>query len=172
MDFALAANQQQVRDGFGYAKEYRVERYLHESLIAPHCADQPAADPELHRRESARPAEVVLKSGVRMYRVIASQRVGAKRRPMTGSTKQSRSNQQELDCFVASAPRNDELPDFTSPEGRGRIASTDAIRVRGYGRTRDRTPSPQPSPLGRGGAPRLLRGQRIAAGRIREVCPS
>jgi hypothetical protein len=54
MDFALTANQEQVRDavakicarfddaywlkkdkegGFGYAKEYHVERYLRESLI-------------------------------------------------------------------------------------------------------------------------------------------
>jgi hypothetical protein len=35
--------------------------------------------------------------------VIASQRVGAKRRPMTGSAKQSRmAAKQRLDCFVAS----------------------------------------------------------------------
>src|SRR4051794_12440172 len=40
--------------------------------------------------------------------VIASQRVGAKRRPMTGSAKQSRSHKESLDCFVASAPRNDD----------------------------------------------------------------
>jgi hypothetical protein len=33
--------------------------------------------------------------------VIASQRVGAKRRPMTGSAKQSRSHTEGLDCFVA-----------------------------------------------------------------------
>jgi hypothetical protein len=34
--------------------------------------------------------------------VIASQRVGAKRRPMTGSAKQSRMpDKEELDCFVA-----------------------------------------------------------------------
>jgi hypothetical protein len=41
--------------------------------------------------------------------VIASQRVGAARRPMTGSAKQSivRPNK-HLDCFVAYAPRNDE----------------------------------------------------------------
>jgi hypothetical protein len=39
--------------------------------------------------------------------VIASQRVGAKRRPMTGSAKQSGSREKGLDCFVASAPRND-----------------------------------------------------------------
>ena len=31
---------------------------------------------------------------------------------------------------------------FTSPEGRGRIASTDAIRVRAYGPTESRGPSP------------------------------
>jgi hypothetical protein len=40
------------------------------------------------------------------YIVIASQRVGAKRRPMTGSAKQS-SFLAVLDCFVARAPRND-----------------------------------------------------------------
>jgi len=34
--------------------------------------------------------------------VIASQRVGAKRRPMTGSAKQSRSRKERLDCFVPS----------------------------------------------------------------------
>jgi hypothetical protein len=34
--------------------------------------------------------------------VIASQRVGAKRRPMTGSAKQSRGRKERLDCFVAS----------------------------------------------------------------------
>jgi hypothetical protein len=40
--------------------------------------------------------------------VIASQRIGAKRRPMTGSAKQSILQQEErMDCFVASAPRND-----------------------------------------------------------------
>jgi len=33
--------------------------------------------------------------------VIASQRVGAKRRPMTGSAKQSRVASKTLDCFVA-----------------------------------------------------------------------
>src|SRR5450756_1121504 len=43
-------------------------------------------------------------------RVIASQRVGAKRRPMTGSAKQSiLSSCGEMDCFVARAPRNDGL---------------------------------------------------------------
>jgi hypothetical protein len=40
--------------------------------------------------------------------VIASQRVGAKRRPMINSAKQSIAPQaRKLDCFVASAPRND-----------------------------------------------------------------
>jgi hypothetical protein len=33
--------------------------------------------------------------------VIASQRVGAKRRPMTGSAKQSSFARIKLDCFVA-----------------------------------------------------------------------
>src|SRR5258705_7206418 len=70
----------------------------------------------------------------------------------------------------------------TSPIGRGRIASTDAIRVRGYCLTIGRTPSPQPSPIevgfirlrqigmtnsgkpelvGRGGRPPLLRAIRV-----------
>jgi hypothetical protein len=39
--------------------------------------------------------------------VIASQRVDAKRRPMTGSAKQSMGQPGSVDCFVASAPRND-----------------------------------------------------------------
>jgi hypothetical protein len=40
--------------------------------------------------------------------VIASQRVGAKRRPMTGSAKQSMSLRKEsMDCFGRFAPRND-----------------------------------------------------------------
>jgi hypothetical protein len=34
----------------------------------------------------------------------------------------------------------------TSPNGRGRIASIDAIRVRGYGLSIRFDPSPQPSP--------------------------
>jgi hypothetical protein len=33
--------------------------------------------------------------------VIASQRVGAQRRPMTSSAKQSRGREKGLDCFVA-----------------------------------------------------------------------
>ena len=44
---------------------------------------------------------------------------------------------------------------YLSPCGRGRIASLDAIRVRGYGLTIDLNPSPQPSPKGRGSAPPL-----------------
>ena len=45
---------------------------------------------------------------LRLTTVIASQRVGAKRRPMTGSAKQSIAPCKErMDCFVASAPRND-----------------------------------------------------------------
>jgi hypothetical protein len=40
--------------------------------------------------------------------VIASQRVRAKRGPMTGSAKQSRAPCEAVDCFVAIAPRNDE----------------------------------------------------------------
>jgi hypothetical protein len=46
--------------------------------------------------------------------VIASQRVRAKRGPMTGSAKQSISPRQDslcgkMDCFVARAPRNDDV---------------------------------------------------------------
>ena len=46
--------------GFGYAKEFHVERYLREIPDPAHRADQPAAHPLLHRREGARPAEIVL----------------------------------------------------------------------------------------------------------------
>jgi hypothetical protein len=46
-------------------------------------------------------------NGSIQWTVIASQRVGAKRRPMTGSAKQSSGRAPRLDCFVASAPRND-----------------------------------------------------------------
>jgi hypothetical protein len=37
-----------------------------------------------------------------------------------------------------------------SPVGRGRIASSDAIRVRASALVKDSNPSPQPSPNGRG----------------------
>ena len=46
--------------GFGYAKEYHVERYLREIPDPPHRADQPAAHSQLHCREGAGPAEVLL----------------------------------------------------------------------------------------------------------------
>ena len=46
--------------GFGYAKEYHVERYLREVAGRAHRAGQAADDPVLHRGERARPAEVVL----------------------------------------------------------------------------------------------------------------
>ena len=47
--------------GFGYAKEYHVERYLREVVDPAHRAGQPRADPVLHRREGARPAEILLR---------------------------------------------------------------------------------------------------------------
>ena len=47
--------------GFGYARDYHVERYLREVADPAHRAGQPRTDPVLHRRERARPAEVVLK---------------------------------------------------------------------------------------------------------------
>jgi acyl-CoA dehydrogenase len=46
--------------GFGYAKEFHVERYLRESLIPRIALNQPAAHSQFHRREGAGPAEVVL----------------------------------------------------------------------------------------------------------------
>ena len=46
--------------GFGYAKEFHVERYLRESLIPRIAPNQPAAHSQFHRREGAGPAEVVL----------------------------------------------------------------------------------------------------------------
>src|SRR5258705_11053606 len=54
------------------------------------------------------------------YIVIARQRVGAKRRPMTGSAKQSiiASQRERLDCFVAGAPRNDGEPSQDWPLSR------------------------------------------------------
>jgi hypothetical protein len=64
----------------------------------------------------------------------------------------------KMDCFVAFAPRND--GSYLSPlAGRGKIASPDAIRVRGY-RSIDRAPWPRepltptlsPRRAGRGGA--------------------
>jgi hypothetical protein len=44
--------------------------------------------------------------------VITSQRVGAPRRPMTGSAKQSMSPRKKLDCFVASLLAMTELIPF------------------------------------------------------------
>ena len=51
--------------GMGYAKEFHVERYLREVADRAHRADHAAADPVLHRREGAGPAEVVLSVCVR-----------------------------------------------------------------------------------------------------------
>src|SRR3954451_18533171 len=61
-----------------------------------------------YRRENAERGGVVPEEPTI---VIASQRAGATRRPMTA--KQS-SSEQELDCFVASAPRNDAELQFLS----------------------------------------------------------
>ena len=58
--------------GFGYAKEFHVERYLREIPDSAHRADQPAAYPELHRRESSRLAEVLLGMGFEVMKVINS----------------------------------------------------------------------------------------------------
>ena len=46
--------------GFGYAKEFHVERYLREVPDPAHRPDQPAAHSQLYCREGAGPAEVVL----------------------------------------------------------------------------------------------------------------
>ena len=46
--------------GMGYSKEFQVERYLREVHDPAHRADHAAHDPQLHRREGARPAEIVL----------------------------------------------------------------------------------------------------------------
>src|SRR6266403_3283032 len=81
-------------------------------------------------------SEVIPPSPVALRRtshsaVIASQRVGAERRPMTGSTKQSIAPSKErMDCFVARAPRNDggelciqfsDLSKDVNPRSRGAI---------------------------------------------------
>jgi len=74
--------------------------------------------------------------GIRSNPVIASQRVGAKRRPMTGSAKQSITRApRQMDCFVAYAPRN-EVVTFrfkfqtadTRPHSRGTICPSFAFR--------------------------------------------
>ena len=46
--------------GMGYAKEFHVERYLREVADRADRADHAAPDPELHRREGAGPAEILL----------------------------------------------------------------------------------------------------------------
>jgi len=53
------------------------------------------------------------------HSVIASQRVRAKRGPMTGSAEQSRALRVTLDCFVSNAPRNDGREDIRSPSRDG-----------------------------------------------------
>jgi hypothetical protein len=67
---------------------------------------------------------------------IASHPVGAKRRRMTGSAKQSRTAYDALDCFFANAPRND--GDSTSqtiyskvihPSPTGRMRSSDLLKL-------------------------------------------
>jgi hypothetical protein len=45
--------------------------------------------------------------------VLASQRVGAKRHPMTGSAKQSSLSKAKLDCFVASLLAMTRIPYFS-----------------------------------------------------------
>ncbi len=47
--------------GMGYATEYHVERYLREVIHPAYRTGQPAHDPQLHRREGARSAEIVLR---------------------------------------------------------------------------------------------------------------
>jgi hypothetical protein len=59
--------------------------------------------------------------------------------------------------FVSSQRRDRDARSHLSPCGRGRIASSDAIRVRGYGPSIDLNPSPQPSPTRGEGAHRRLR---------------
>jgi hypothetical protein len=69
------------------------------------------------------PRRVALKSDEPNFLVIASQRVGAKRRPMTGSAKQSILQRKErVDCFAALA--------MTLIESRISLRSRDAERPR------------------------------------------
>ena len=56
--------------GMGYAKEFHVERYLREVMIARLAPVCTADDPVLHRREGARPAEVVLSGTAHSHDVI------------------------------------------------------------------------------------------------------
>ena len=46
--------------GMGYAKEFHVERYLREVIDRADRADHAASHPQLHRREGAGPAEILL----------------------------------------------------------------------------------------------------------------
>ena len=46
--------------GFGYAKEYHVERYMREFLITRIAPDQPAPHSLLHRGTRARSAQILL----------------------------------------------------------------------------------------------------------------
>ncbi|WP_240540217.1 acyl-CoA dehydrogenase family protein [Paracoccus sp. pheM1] len=57
---ATCQNAMLTHGGYGYAKEYRVERFMREVMVL--CPDHLAAHPVQHRREETRPAEVVLRA--------------------------------------------------------------------------------------------------------------
>jgi len=56
-----------VHGGYGYAREYHVERYLREMMI-PRCPGEPAINSLLYRREGPGTAEILLSKRARNTR--------------------------------------------------------------------------------------------------------
>jgi hypothetical protein len=70
--------------------------------------------------------------------IIARHRVGAKRRPMTGSAKQSMLPLPAMDCFVAIAPRNDDQTQLCDLAAWSARSFPRIFRPRNRGRREDR----------------------------------
>ena len=92
--------------GFGYAKEYHVERYLAGIPDPAHRPDQPAAHSQLHCREGAGPAEVVLM--MIGHSLNSSFRGDAKREPRNAQLAHRRILRFRVSS-LRGAPRNDEI---------------------------------------------------------------
>ncbi len=58
--FSACEQSVMTHGGFGYAKEFHVERYLRESLIPRIAPVSSAARAQLHRGKGAGPREVIL----------------------------------------------------------------------------------------------------------------
>jgi hypothetical protein len=102
--------------------------------------------------------------------VIASQRVGAKRRPMTGSAKQSRGHEESLNCFVAFAPRNDGRDDHRRHSGARRSLEPGISRfrigpLRGPSGTTENT-----AVLARSASDEAIQGVILGPGLLRGAC--